>query len=196
MVFTREELLNIVSAQMPAKRWEHVKGVMETSVILATRFGSDPVKADLAALLHDVAKFWPMEKQEMIMIENGLNPELLEYDKQLLHAEIGAFVSRRDYGVMDEEVLDAIRYHTSGRVGMTKLDKIVCLADYMEPGRSFPGVERIRELAEHSLEEALVAGFDSTITFLVEKQKCIFPLTVLARNDLIKQLGRKTIIND
>lgn len=191
MVYTREELLNIVSAQMPAKRWGHVQGVMETSVILATRFGGDPIKADLAALLHDVAKFWPIEKQERIMIENGLNPELLEHDKQLLHAEIGAFVAQRDYGVMDEEVLDAIRYHTSGRVGMTKMDKIVCLADYMEPGRSFPGVDRIRELAEHSIEEALVAGFDSTITFLVEKRKCIFPLTVLARNDLIKQLGRK-----
>lgn len=196
MVYSREQLLDIVSAQMPAKRWEHVKGVMETSVMLARRFGGDPVKADLAALLHDVAKFWPIEKQQTIMIENGLNPELLEHDKQLLHAEIGAFVAQRDYGVMDEEVLDAIRYHTSGRVGMTKLDKIVCLADYMEPGRSFPGVDRIRELAEHSLEEALMAGFDSTITFLVEKQKGIFPLTVLARNDLIKQFKRKTIIND
>ncbi|MNW33762.1 putative nicotinate-nucleotide adenylyltransferase [compost metagenome] len=190
MVYSREELLDIVAAQMPAKRWEHVKGVMETSVILATRFGGDPVKADLAALLHDLAKFWPIEKQEAVMIDNGLNPELLEYDKQLLHAEVGAFIAKRDYGVADEEVLDAVRYHTSGRVGMTKLDKIVCLADYIEPGRSFPGVDTIRELAEHHLEEALIAGFDSTITFLLEKRKQIFPTTVLSRNDLIRQLGR------
>jgi predicted HD superfamily hydrolase involved in NAD metabolism len=106
-----------------------------------------------------------------------------------LHAEVAAFVAEQEYGINDPEVLDAIRYHTSGRVGMTLLDKIVCLADYIEPGRNFPGVDRIRELAEHNLEQALVAGFDSTITFLIEKQKVIFPLTVLARNDIVRRLG-------
>ncbi|RCX22667.1 putative HD superfamily hydrolase involved in NAD metabolism [Fontibacillus phaseoli] len=186
MEYTRDQLIGIVSGQMPAKRWKHVEGVMDTAVILAKRFGGDPEKADLAALLHDLAKFWPVDRQEAVIRDNGLNSELLEHDKQLLHAEVGAFISQRDYGIEDREVLDAIRYHTSGRVGMTNLDKIVCLADYMEPGREFPGVERIRELAEHNLEEALIAGFDSTISFLLEKRKAIFPLTVLARNDLIK----------
>ncbi|AZS14358.1 bis(5'-nucleosyl)-tetraphosphatase (symmetrical) YqeK [Paenibacillus lutimineralis] len=189
MRYTRDELLDIVSAQMPARRWTHVEGVMATSVSLAERFGADPVKADLAALLHDLAKFWPIERQESVMREHGLNPELLEYDKQLLHAEVAAFVAEQEYGIDDPEVLDAIRYHTSGRVGMTLLDKIVCLADYIEPGRNFPGVDRMRELAEHNLEQALVAGIDSTITFLIEKQKIIFPLTVLARNDIVRRLG-------
>ncbi|MBQ4897654.1 bis(5'-nucleosyl)-tetraphosphatase (symmetrical) YqeK [Paenibacillus sp. Marseille-P2973] len=188
MEYTREQLIEIVSGQMPAKRWKHVEGVMETAVILAERFGGDKEKADLAALLHDLAKFWPVERQEAMIRDNGLNPELLEHDKQLMHAEIGAFVAQRDYGIEDPEVLDAVRYHTSGRVGMTKLDKIVCLADYIEPGREFPGVEQIRDLAEHSLEEALVAGFDSTISFLLEKGKVIFPLTVLARNGLIQEI--------
>lgn len=189
MRYTRDELLDIVSAQMPARRWTHVEGVMATSVSLAERYGADPVKADLAALLHDLAKFWPIERQESVMREHGLNPELLEYDKQLLHAEVAAFVAEQEYEIDDPEVLDAIRYHTSGRVGMTLLDKIVCLADYIEPGRNFPGVDRMRELAEHNLEQALVAGFDSTITFLIEKQKIIFPLTVLARNDIVRRLG-------
>ncbi len=188
MEYAREQLIEIVSGQMPAKRWKHVEGVMETAVVLAERYGGDKEKADLAALLHDLAKFWPIERQEAVLRDNGLNPELLQHDKQLLHAEVGAFISQRDYGIADPEVLDAIRYHTSGRVGMTKLDKIVCLADYIEPGRDFPGVGRIRELAEHSLEEALIAGFDSTISFLLEKGKAIFPLTVLARNDLIKEM--------
>ncbi|MEK5477200.1 bis(5'-nucleosyl)-tetraphosphatase (symmetrical) YqeK [Paenibacillus sp. FSL R5-0407] len=188
MEYTREQLIEIVSGQMPAKRWKHVEGVMETAVILAERFGGDKEKADLAALLHDLAKFWPVERQEAMIRDNGLNPELLEHDKQLMHAEIGAFVAQRDYGIEDPEVLNAVRYHTSGRVGMTKLDKIVCLADYIEPGREFPGVEQIRDLAEHSLEEALVAGFDSTISFLLEKGKVIFPLTVLARNGLIQEI--------
>ncbi|WP_068782177.1 bis(5'-nucleosyl)-tetraphosphatase (symmetrical) YqeK [Paenibacillus sp. GM2] len=189
MRYTRNELLDIVSAQMPARRWTHVEGVMASSVSLAERYGADPVKADLAALLHDLAKYWPVERQEAVMREHGLNPELLEYDKQLLHAEVAAFVAEHEYGIEDPEVLDAIRYHTSGRVGMTLLDKIVCLADYIEPGRNFPGVDDMRELAEHNLDKALVAGFDSTITFLIEKQKIIFPLTVLARNDLVRRLG-------
>ncbi|WP_055107335.1 bis(5'-nucleosyl)-tetraphosphatase (symmetrical) YqeK [Paenibacillus ihumii] len=188
MDYTREELMAIVSGQMPERRWAHTLGVMESAVMLARRYGEDPQRADLAALLHDVAKYWPMEQQEAVIRDHQLNMELLDYDKQLLHAEVGAFVAQQDYGVEDAGVIDAIRYHTSGRVGMTKLDKIICLADYIEPGRDFPGVDRIRELAEHSLEAALVAGLDSTISFLIEKRKRIFPTTVLARNDLILQI--------
>ncbi|WP_223067196.1 bis(5'-nucleosyl)-tetraphosphatase (symmetrical) YqeK [Paenibacillus caui] len=191
MEYTRDELIKAVSEQMPEKRWKHTEGVMAASVELAKRFGADPQKADLAALLHDVAKYWPIDVQVNIIKDNkdeGLSQELLDYDKQLLHSEVGAFVAKRDYGVTDPEVLDAIRYHTSGRVGMSLLDKIVCLADYIEPGRNFPGVDTIRELAKHNLEDALVAGFDSTISFLLEKRKVIFPLTVLARNDLVTQI--------
>ncbi|WP_339292813.1 bis(5'-nucleosyl)-tetraphosphatase (symmetrical) YqeK [Paenibacillus sp. FSL W8-0187] len=188
MEYSRDELIEAVSSQMPAKRWDHTKGVMETAVILAKRFGADPVKAELAAILHDVAKYWPVQKLHQMMVEHALSEELLYYDKQLWHAEVGAFVAEQEYGVTDAEVLDAIRYHTSGRIGMTLLDKVVCLADYMEPGRDFPGVNNIRELANHSLEEALAAGFDSTIGHLLSRRQIIFPLTVLARNDLIKQL--------
>ncbi|GGH28110.1 bis(5'-nucleosyl)-tetraphosphatase (symmetrical) YqeK [Paenibacillus segetis] len=193
MEYTRDELIESVSSGMPAKRWRHTEGVMETSVLLCERFGADPQKGDLAALLHDLAKYWPIEEQVAVIQDNNLNLELLQHDKQLLHAEVAAFVSQRDYGVEDPEVLDAIRYHTSGRVGMTLLDKIVCLADYIEPGRDFPGVDKIRELAQHSLDEALIAGFDSTISFLIEKRKVIFPLTMLARNDLIQGLSRKSL---
>ena len=188
MDYSRDELIEAVSSQMPAKRWEHTKGVMETAVILAGRFGADPVKAELAAILHDVAKYWPVQKLHQMMVEHKLSDELLHYDNQLWHAEVGAFVAEHEYGVTDAEVLDAIRYHTSGRIGMTLLDKVVCLADYMEPGRDFPSVNNIRELANHSLEEALAAGFDSTIGYLLSRRQIIFPLTVLARNDLIKQL--------
>ncbi|AZK46762.1 bis(5'-nucleosyl)-tetraphosphatase (symmetrical) YqeK [Paenibacillus lentus] len=190
MDFTREELMTAVSGQMPERRWGHTLGVMESAVALAHRYGEEPERADLAALLHDVAKYWPIDQQESVIRDNQLNMELLDYDRQLLHAEVGAFVAKERYGIEDSGVLDAIRYHTSGRIGMTKLDKIICLADYIEPGRDFPGVERIRELAKQSLEEALVAALDSTISFLIEKRKRIFPMTVLARNDLIRQISR------
>ncbi len=187
----REALMEATKSQMPERRWKHVLGVVNTAVELADRFGGDRDKAWLAALLHDYTKAWPIERMEKIIREQGLPPELLEHDKELWHAHVGAWVVRTEHGIDDEEVLDAIRYHTSGREGMTKLDKIVCLADYMEPGRDFPGVNKIRELAQHNLEEALLAGFDSTIRLLLDKGKRIFPLTMLARNDLLLDIERR-----
>jgi len=186
----REQMMFAVRSQMPEKRWRHTEGVMKSSVELAKRYGADPEKAELAALLHDVVKYWPTDKMELIIREQGLPSILLAHDKSLWHAPVGAYIAETEFGIKDEEVLDAIRYHTSGREGMTKLDKIVCLADYIEPGRDFPGVENIRELAKNSLEEALIAGFDSTISFLLKKHKRIFPTTVLARNSLIEELER------
>jgi len=187
----RNAIMERVRAQMPERRWAHTEGVMAAAVRLAERHGADPAKAELAAILHDVAKYWSIEDQKRALIESGEAGDLLEYDPQLWHAHVGAYVAKRDYGVQDPEVLDAIRWHTSGRVGMTVLDKVVCLADYIEPGRDFPGVDRIRETAEHSLEQALVFGFDSTIAFLLAKGRPIYPLTVMARNDLIRLLDKE-----
>jgi predicted HD superfamily hydrolase involved in NAD metabolism len=192
----REQLMRAVEQEMPAKRWEHTLGVMESAVQLASRYGADPGKAELAAILHDVAKYWPVEKQRLMIVEHGLPRELLDYDAALWHAHVGAFVARRDFGVDDEEVLDAIRYHTSGRVQMTKLEKVVCLADYIEPGRNFPGVDKLRELAQYSLEKALLAGFDGTIAELLSRGKKIFPLTLLARNALLDELSRQENQNE
>jgi len=187
----RNKLIEAVKAQMPTRRWEHTLGVMETSVMLARQYGCDPDKAYIAAILHDVCKYWPVKEQESVLRDNGLSTDLLDYDKELWHAPAGAIVAKRDYGIDDEEVLNAIRYHTSGRVGMSLLEKVVCLADYIEPGRDFPGVNNIREIAEHSVEKALVAGFDGTIRFLLDKGRKIYPLTVLTRNSLIEEIGRQ-----
>lgn len=182
-----EHIIDSVRARMPAKRWEHVQGVMDTAVILAERYGADPYKAHLAAIVHDVAKYWPISQLEHTVIEQDIQGDLLAYDRQLLHAHVGAYVAEEEYGIVDPEVLDAIRYHTSGRADMTLLDKIVCLADYMEPGRDFPGVNDIRKLAETNLDQALIAGFNSTITFLIAQGKSIYPLTIIARNSLIER---------
>jgi predicted HD superfamily hydrolase involved in NAD metabolism len=183
-----EPLREATRRQMPDKRWKHTLGVVETAIKLAKRYDEDPVKTELAALLHDYSKAWATDRMEAVIRERNLPQELLRHDKELWHAHVGAWAVEDEHGIMDEEVLNAIRYHTSGRENMTKLDKIVCLADYIEPGRDFPGVNKIRELAKHSVEEALVAAFDSTIEVLIERGKRIFPLTVLARNDLIGQL--------
>lgn len=183
-----EELIERTQEQMPTRRWEHTQGVRQSAVKLAGRFGADPERADLAALLHDYCKYWPVDKQIAAYKSYGLPQDVLDYDPQLLHGPLAAEIARAELGVADREVLDAIRYHTSGRVSMTLMDKIVCLADYIEPGRDFPQVSRMRELAEKQLEEALLAGFDSTIQFLLSKGKKIYPQTLYARNGLIDEL--------
>ena len=191
MGFSREALIEAVSAQMPDKRWKHTLGVMDSAVKLAVRYGADPQAAETAAILHDVAKYWPVDKMRKIIEDHRLSQELLVHDKQLWHAEVGAFVAENDYEIRDPDILNAIRYHTSGREGMSLLEKVVCLADYIEPGRDFPGVDHIRKQAKVSLEEGLVAGFDSTIRVLLEKRRIVFPLTMLARNDLVRVLEEK-----
>ncbi len=191
MPFTREQLIEAVSSQMPARRWQHTLGVMQSAIELAERYGADPERAEQAAIVHDVAKYWPVHRQAAVIAENGLNTDLLNYDAPLWHSEVGAYVAEHEYGIEDREVIDAIRYHTSGREGMTLLDKVVCLADYIEPGRDFPGVDLIRGKALLSLEEGLITGFDSTIRVLLERGQTIFPTTVLARNDLLRQLAAR-----
>lgn len=181
-----EHLREATRRQMPDRRWQHTLGVVAAAIRLAEKYGGNPAQAELAALLHDYAKAWPIDRQERVIREQGLPPELLDYDKELWHAHVGAWAVRDELGIKDEEALDAIRYHTSGRERMTLLDRIVCLADYIEPGREYPGVDRIRSLAEQDLTAALIAGFDSTIAYLLETGRRIFPLTVIARNSLIE----------
>ncbi|MFT9848594.1 bis(5'-nucleosyl)-tetraphosphatase (symmetrical) YqeK [Aneurinibacillus sp. REN35] len=179
--------MEAVQQQITKHRYEHTLGVMNTAVALAAKYGANKEKAEIAAILHDYCKFWPEDEMRSIIKNTPHIPkDLLEYDKELWHAHVGAEVVRRDLGIEDEEILNAIRYHTSGRENMTLLEKVVCLADYIEPGRQFPGVDEVRAAAEEDLDRALAKGLGGTITFLVNREKSIYPLTVLARNSLVK----------
>lgn len=187
----KEQILASVQAQMTEKRFIHTLGVMETARYLAKRYGGNEEDAELAAMIHDVAKCWPVKEQAAYIIEHQLDTELLNYEKELWHAEVGAHYARAQYGVTNPEICNAIRYHTSGRIGMSLLEKIVWVADYIEPNRTFDGVKKARKLAEISLEHAILYGLDSTINFLIEKNKIIYPTTMHARNDVLSQLKQE-----
>jgi len=183
----REEALEIVKKQLTEHRYQHTLGVMETAVTLAGKYGADEKKAELAAIFHDYAKFRDKTEMKSIIIEQKMDKELLEYNGELWHAPVGAFLAEKEAGITDHEVLDAIRYHTSGRPNMTTLEKIIYLADYIEPGRHFPGVEEVREMADHDLNQALIQAVKNTIVFLLKKNQRVFPLTFLTYNDLVKK---------
>ena len=185
----REQALQSVKVQLTEHRYQHTIGVMETAIKLAEKYGGDVQKAELAAIFHDYAKFRPKEEMKQIIVDQKMPAELLEYNSELWHAPVGAYLAEKEAGITDEEVLDAIQYHTSGRVGMTLLDKIIYLADYIEPGRHFPGVEEVRSLADEDLNKALIQSMKNTIQFLMKKNQPVFPDTFKAYNSIVKNSG-------
>ncbi|RLQ98152.1 bis(5'-nucleosyl)-tetraphosphatase (symmetrical) YqeK [Falsibacillus albus] len=185
----KERALRIVKEQITEHRYQHTLGVVQAAIKLAERFGADVEKAEQAAIFHDYAKFRSKEEMRDIIRSQKMDPKLLDHNEELWHAPVGAYLVKHEAGVEDEEVLDAIRFHTSGRVGMTLLEKVVYLADYIEPGRHFPGVEEVREIAEKDLDAALIASIRNTMLFLLKKNQAIFPDTVETYNDLIFNKG-------
>jgi predicted HD superfamily hydrolase involved in NAD metabolism len=179
-----------VQEALSPRRFQHVCGVVHTAEELARRFGADAEKARLAAWIHDYAREWPKERLEQTAREVGIDASFFEVT-ELLHGPIVAALAGQWFGIEDAEVHNAVRYHTSGRPGMSLLEKIVCLADAIEPGRKYPGVEQLRQIAETDLEEALARQLDGTIQFLIQRNQPLFPLTVLARNDLWKQVKER-----
>lgn len=184
----REQALKLVKVQLTEHRYQHTLGVMETAILLAEQYGEDAKKCELAGIFHDYAKFRPKEEMKEIILTQGIRKDLLDYNMELWHAPVGAFLVEQEAGITDLEVLDAIRFHTSGRPGMNKLEKIIYLADYIEPGRHFPGVDEVRELAKVHLDKAVIKAVQNTIIFLLKKNQTIYPDTLLTYNDLITNL--------
>ena len=94
--------------------------------------------------------------------------------------------AKLEFSITDSEILEAIRVHTTGKVGMSTLDKVIFLADYIEPNRDFLGVDELRTVAKKDLNKAVLLGFDNTINHLIEQHLSIYPLTILGRNDVLK----------
>lgn len=185
----REKALQIVKEQLTEHRYQHTLGVMETAIQLAEKYGANPKQAEQAAIFHDYAKFRPKDEMKNIIVEQKMPADLLYFNSELWHAPVGAYLAEKEAGITDPEVLDAIRYHTSGRIGMKLLDKIIYLADYIEPGRHFPGVDEVRDLAAKDLDIALIQSIKNTIQFLMKKNQPIYPDTFQAYNNLVKNSG-------
>lgn len=184
----REKALELVKTQLTEHRYRHTLGVMETAIALASQYGADEKKAEVAAIFHDYAKFRPKDEMREIIVAQGFPEDLLSYNSELWHAPVGAYLVEKEAGITDREVLDAIRYHTSGRPGMVLLEKVIYLADYIEPGRHFPGVDEVREMAKVSLDQALIKAVQNTILFLMKKNQTVYPETFYTYNYLVTKL--------
>ncbi len=184
-----EEIKLDLKRNLSSKRFTHSAGVATMAKHLAEKYGADPEKAYLAGWVHDCAKELSLSEMQAIVKENGLSlDKYMMASRALLHGPCGSLLAKSRYGIEDRDIASAIYFHTTGQPGMTLLEKIIFLADYIEPSRDFPGVEKLRKKAEQNLDEAVLAAYDSTISHLLDQQAYIYDLTFLGRNDLVLRM--------
>ncbi|WP_332647334.1 bis(5'-nucleosyl)-tetraphosphatase (symmetrical) YqeK [Lysinibacillus sp. 54212] len=183
----RQQLLAIIKPRMPEKRYIHTLGVMEMAIHLANLYGEDAKKAEIAAILHDMSKFEDEEAMRQIVRENGLDERLIPWGAEILHGPIAAWRAQDELGIEDEDILNAMRYHTTGRAGMSRLEKIVFVADMLEPNRKFDGVEKLRKKAEVDLTKAMRACIRHSLAFLVDTKQPIYPQSIQCYNDYMRE---------
>lgn len=188
------KIKNYLQGMLSPKRYQHSLGVAETAARLARRYGADEEKAYLAGLVHDCGKeVEPEDAAGILKKRYGITADAMSLKMpRLLHGPLGACMAQSEFDIYDPEVLDAIRYHTTGKANMSLLSKIIYIADYIEPGRDFEGVDQLRELTCRDMDAAIIQGIDFTICDLVEQGKTIHPDTVHCRNDLLVRREQKT----
>lgn len=182
----------VLKERLTPKRFAHSLNVMERAVELANIHGADPQKAELAGLIHDIEKNTPikillqtLEKSDILLSSADLA------SPPIWHAPCGFLYARDALGIRDEDVLNAIRYHTTGRAGMSKLEKVVYLADLTSADRDFSDVKKVRKLSEQDLDEAIFYSLQYLLGDLVEKGMPLQPDSLACYNEIaLKKAGR------
>lgn len=163
-----KEIQNDLKKKLKPSRYRHTLGVVKTAGKLAEIHGCDTRKAEMAALLHDCAKYLDDDTKIAMCREYGVEiteTELL--NPTLLHAKCGAITAREEYGIRDEEILHAIQVHTTGAPAMNLLDKIIFVADYIEPGRDqAPHLKELRKLAGENIDQVTFRIMEDTVNYL------------------------------
>lgn len=184
-----ENINQRLNQMLPVGRLSHSKNVAKCAEKLCEIYGCDKEKAYLAGMIHDCAKYLSDKEIEDYVnkYEIYLDP-IEDGNRSLSHSVIGAYICEYEFEVEDEDTINAIKYHTTGREDMSLLEKIIYIADLIEEGRKFPVVDTLRELAYGGkLDEALLTSFNNTLMFVINKKEEIHPRTVMARNYLIKE---------
>lgn len=182
----KQRIIEYIERNMTEKRRIHTYAVVEEAKKLSRRYGEEMEKAELAALCHDFFRGVSEKSLNGYVRQLGLDPVYLD-NANLSHGKIAAVIMERDYRIYDQDILNAVRFHTTGRANMSKLEKIIYLADAIEPNRSYPGIERIRELAWKNLDEACLASLEHSIEYVNSRGLYLDQDTVMARDSLINR---------
>lgn len=180
------EYTEVLRQRLTERRFIHSLNVADCAEKLAVLYGADSEKAYTAGLVHDCCKDMPAGLQLSYMIENGAKLSKWEINvPKLYHAMSGRIFAEKEFGITDGDMLNAVRYHTTGRKNMSLLEKIVFIADFISDERDYDGVEVMREKAKRSLDEAIVEGLSFTVKELIDAGKIVHPDTVDAYNDAV-----------
>ncbi|MEG2353689.1 MAG: bis(5'-nucleosyl)-tetraphosphatase (symmetrical) YqeK [Clostridium sp.] len=183
---SNEEIKSYLKSNLNDHRFNHCIGVYETCKKLAHYYGADEEKSALAGLVHDCAKHMRADKMIALLESHGEEITLeVKNNIQVMHGYAGAYLAEEIFEISDEDILNAVKYHVTGRENMSLLEKIVFIADYIEPGRDFLGVEEARVLAYEDLDKALLYALDNTINNVVKSGYFLYTKTIDARNYLI-----------
>lgn len=193
MKYTIEEIQEKLRKKLKGNRFIHTLGVEYTSVCLAMKHGADLKDAELAGLLHDCAKQLPEKKLIQLCREHGEEISEMELECPfLLHGKAGACLAQDKFDIHNENILNAVRYHTTGRPNMSLIEKIVFVADYIEPNRKkAEGLEELRRLAFDDIDETVLLILDQTLKYLERSGKKIDQQTVITR-DYYKNILRSS----
>ena len=182
---TEQKARRLAKKRLSAKRYQHTLNVRRLAVKLAKRWGADPEKAALAALLHDTAKELPREEMLQILNDNAIMAENAQNrPSPVWHGICATILAQTQWGVEDEEVLSAIRCHTTGKPGMSLLDEIVFLADMTSAERDYPEVDYLRKLEKKDIHQAMREALEMNLHWLEESGRPVDEETRAALEDL------------
>jgi predicted HD superfamily hydrolase involved in NAD metabolism len=190
-MWNEKEMLHYLQLNLSESRLKHSLGVSETAVTLATKYGENIESARIAGLVHDCAK--NMRVEQLIKMARGHDiyiDEIYISNPSILHGLVGSIIAREVMEIQDDDILNAIRYHTTGRKNMSNLEKIIYISDYIEPLRKFEGVEKLRTLSYINLDEAVIHSLENTIIYVIGQKELLHIDTIDARNYLLNKNRR------
>ena len=182
---------SLIRPMMGDRRYNHSINVANEAVTLAKLYGADEEKAYIAGILHDITKELPFDEQLQIMQEGGIILDNVQKTApKLWHGISGSVYIQTNPGIKDPDIINAIRYHTTGRAGMSLLEKVIFVADFTSEERDYDGAEIMRQKSRESLEEAMIFGFQFTLCDLTKRKLAIHPDEVFCYNDIILNEGK------
>ncbi len=184
-----EHYRTLMEERLGKKLYRHSLGVAGAASALAVRYGAERSRAYLAGLLHDYGKVYSKEELCLKAESLGLRLDRITLsERRLLHAPVGAALLQFELGLAEASIIRAVAYHTTGCGKMTLLEKVLYLADLIEPGRDFDGVGELRKIAFDSLEPALLTAVNQTIQSVIRRGMLLHPRSVQFRNSLLDGL--------
>lgn len=185
ITMSREHLIDQLRETLTTSRFEHVLRVEQMAIKLAQMNNVSVEMASIAGLCHDYAKQRPDEEFLTLIKQYHLNDELLHYGNAIWHGAVGYLIVQNELGIQNIDILNAIKHHTTGAKYMSKLEQIIYMADYIEKGRDFPGVEQARQITFDDLELGVAYQTKHTLAYLIQNNKSIYPQTIDTYNQWV-----------